>query len=210
MSHWSLYDRAAALIPFSLRERSGTVAVYYALNDDPIHAGFDFLAGLNFTVDQCRGNPVIHARVERYAGSGYRTLCGWIQVVTAVYRDSHDREEARTTTRVSVDDVPALAGSDVPYVSFGNLPQLFDAPCHNLGESAELRWMADTFLTTLPLRSRDEEIEWLLGFRWGYLEDDRPDQKPILLPLEVTDARAWNGHLPLLAREYGGWRFKGA
>jgi hypothetical protein len=93
-------------------------------------------------------------------------------------------------------------------VVHGNLPSVFDAPCLNLGDNDELTWIADTFMTTVPLRSRKEEIDWLLGFRWGYREYDPATGKPVeLLPLEVTDGRAWNQHLDFLRREFDTWAF---
>jgi hypothetical protein len=210
MSTWAFYDKATALIPFTLKGYNGKVAVYYGVNDDPIRVGFDSLTGLNFDIDQCRGYPVIHARIESYDGSGYRMLCGWIQIVTSVYLDSHDRENAHEKTFVSIDVAPSLDEANIPFASFGISPQLFDAPCLNLGNYAELRWTADTFLTTMPIRSRNEEISRLLGFRWGYTETNIPDQAPRLLPLEVTDTQVWNSHVPFLQKQYSDWRFRSA
>lgn len=210
MNNWSFYNQIAKLIPFSLSGYNGEVAIYYGINDAPVKVGFDSLTGLNFNIELCCGYPVIHARIENYEGSGYRTFCGWIQIVTSVYSNSHDKAKAQTEIFISVDIAPALHESDIPFASYGNLPQLFDAPCHNLGEFAELCWTADTFLTTVPARSRNEEISWLLGFRWGYIETDIPHQKPVLLPLEVTDAQIWNRHIPYLSKEYSKWRFKSA
>jgi hypothetical protein len=210
MSTWSFYDKVTALIPFTLKGYDGKVAVYYGVNDDPIRVGFDSLTGLNFDIDLCRGYPVIHARIKSYEGSGYRTFCGWIQVVTSVYLDSHERKNAQAETFVSVDVAPVFHDSDIPFASFGNCPQLFDAPCLNLGKYAELIWTADTFLTTMPIRSRNDEISWLLGFRWGYMETDIPDRAPRLLPLEVTATQVWNSHIPFLQKQYSDWRFKSA
>jgi hypothetical protein len=91
------------------------------------------------------------------------------------------------------------------------LPSFFDAPCLNLGNNAELTWVADTFLVTVPVRSRQEEISWLLGFRWGYQEYDNPEENPVtVLPLEVTDGDVWNSHLSFLRGELEDWRFKEA
>ncbi|MEJ5310442.1 MAG: hypothetical protein WHX52_11765 [Anaerolineae bacterium] len=207
---WPLYNQAAASIPFTLKGYKGSVAVYYGVNDDPAKVGFDALPGLNFDIALSRGYPVIHARIEQYAGSGYRMLCGWIQIITSVYRDSHDDQIAQTHTFVSTDVAPAFSELDMPFANFGYLPQLFDAPCYNLGPYAALTWTADTFLTTIPLRSKNEPIERLLGFRWGYTENNLPDQTPVLLPLEVTAADVWNNHLPHLRMEYSGWKFKAA
>jgi hypothetical protein len=209
-NNWSFYDKPTELVPFSLRGYNGKVAVYYGSNDDPQKVGYDFLAGSNFDFNMCCGYPVIHARIEQYEGSGIRTFLGWLQIVTGVRSHAHDPKKAQTATSVSVDICPTMRESDIPFYSFGSLPQVFDAPCHNLGEYAELHWTADTFLTTLPIRSRDEEISWLAGFRWGYIENDLPDQKPVLLPLEITGAQAWNRHISFLQKEYSRWRFKPA
>jgi hypothetical protein len=210
MNNWTFHDRETATIPFWLKGYDGRVSVYYGVNEDPVKVGFDSLPGLNFDIDMCRGYPVMQARIENYEGSGYRTFCGWIQVVTNTYLDSHNREKAKPETFVSLDIGPAFQESDIPFASFGNLPQFFDAPCLNLGKYAELRWTADTFLTSIPARSRNEEISWLLGFRWGYIENDIPGQKPALLPIEITDPQVWNNHLPYLREQYGNWKFKDA
>jgi len=88
---------------------------------------------------------------------------------------------------------------------------MFDAPCRNLGDNYELKWIADTFLTTVPLRARDERIRRLLGFRWGYREYDEGAKKPLaILPLEVTGVDVWNDHLPLLEGLFSEWRFSRA
>jgi hypothetical protein len=207
MKHDLLLDQPAAVIPFQLHGREGKLAVYYGVNTDPIQAGFDFLAGLNFDINLCRGYPVMHARIEEYAGSGYRTICGWVQLVTRLDQDNLDPAQARSTTTVSIDLAPAFQEVHLPFVCFGNLPQFFDAPCLNLGSSTRLVWTADTFLTTTPLRSGEEPIECLAGFRWGYIETSQPGQAPALLPLEVTGPEAWNAHLPFLREKYGDWRF---
>jgi hypothetical protein len=128
-------------------------------------------------------------------------------VVTNLRWRAHDGQQTQPEASASVDICPSMSESGLPFYAFGSLPQLFDAPCRNLGDSAELRWTADTFLTTVPLRSRDEGLSWLAGFRWGYTESDIPGQKPVLLPLEITGAQAWNEQLPVLQRECGNWRF---
>lgn len=206
---WSIYASPSAEIPFTLRDYPGILRVYYGVNTDAVKAGFDFLGGLNFNPDFCKGYPVVHARIEDYAGSGYRTVCAWIQVVTRVDIDSHDAA-ANAVITASLDIAPAFEGLGLPFVCLGNLPQFFDAPCHNLNASAELRWTADTFLTTMPMRSRDEAIQCLASFRWGYDENDLPGTLPVQHPLEVTSGDAWNHHLPFLRGEFPGWTFQDA
>jgi len=206
----SFDDRVAESIPFHLKGYDGIVSVYYGANTDPHKAGFDALPGISFDVSACLGYPVMAARIEAYHGAGYRMLCGWIQIITSVYTDSRDGGDTRTETFVSLDVAPSLQEADLPFCTFGFLPQMFDAPCLNLGDHAELRWTADTFLTTVPLRSRAEGISRLLGFRWGYIENNVPDEAPTLLPLEVTGEQAWHEHLAYLREQYGNWRFERA
>jgi len=196
-------------IPFTLNDRRGRVAVSYGPGQDPVQAGFDALPGLNFDPALCLGYPVMQAQIESYAGSGYRTLCGWIQIITRECYAKGDAEQSNLHRSRSIDLIPAMHQAGIPWVVYGNLPAIFDAPCLNLGGHAELTWIADTFMTTVPLRSRDEEVHWLLGFRWGYREYDPAAGKPVeLLPLQVTDGTMWNHHLDFLRQEFGDWTFK--
>lgn len=207
MGPWTFYNQPTACIPFSLDGYPGQVTVYYAPDDDPTRVGYDFLAGVDFDANACCGYPLIHARIEKYEGAGIRAFMGWVQVVTGAGSYSHGPDQARPETSIFVDIPPAMGASGQPFYSFGCLPQLFDAPCRNLGSYAELRWTAETFLTTLPLRSRDEPIACLAGFRWGYVESDLAGQKPVLLPLEALGPQAWSDRLPFLRQQFEGWRF---
>jgi hypothetical protein len=208
MNSWSFYENAAKLIPFTLKGYHGQVSIYYDVNDDPCKVGFDSLSGIHFNINSSLGYPVIHARVDEYEGSGYRMFCGWIQIITSIYRDSHDPKVARSKTFISTDSAPAFAGTDIPFAAYGYLPQLFDAPCLNLRGAAHLTWTADTFLTSVPLRAKNEPIEWLAGFCWGYEESDLPEAKPVLHPLKITNGNTWNRHLPYLQEQFGEWEFE--
>lgn len=207
MRHWTFYDKPARSIPFSMDGNQGRIAVFYGPNDDPARVGYDFLAEVDFDTNVCFGHPLLHARIEQYEGTGIRTFFGWIQIVTDLRWRAHDLEKAQAETSFFVDICPAMHASDIPFYSYGCLPQMFDAPCHNLGDYAEMSWTADTFLTTLPIRSREEGISWLAGFRWGYIDTDIPAQKPALLPLEITGVQNWNDQVPFLQKEYSHWRF---
>jgi hypothetical protein len=201
--HSAAADRAVS-IPFTHNGRRGSVAVTYGVTDDPRVAGFDILPGMRFDVAQCRGYPSMRGVIDSYEGEGYRTICGWIQIVTGVRTASGKPSD----TLISVDTLPAMGDIPVPFASMGNLPQMFDAPCRNLNDYDELHWTADTFLTTVPIRSRDEDIHRLLGFRWGYTENADPARHPVApLPLIVTGAEAWNALLPNLRKDYPSWRF---
>ncbi len=138
-------------------------------------------------------------------------FCGWIQIVTSIYLDSHDHAR-KPDQKPSFRQISPHHSKNLKFRLhlMGTYRSCLMHPCRNLGNYAELRWTADTFLTTVPVRSRDEEISWLAGFRWGYLENDIPDEKPTLLPLEITDGQAWNQHLAFLRQQYSHWRFKSA
>lgn len=206
MKSW--YQTRQTTIPFTLKDYPGQVTVHYGENTDPVKAGFDALDGLTLDLAETIGYPCVHATIEQYAGSGYRTLCGWIQIVTDdwyadVTEDAHPVRHA-----ISTDVAPAMASLDLPYACMGNLPQFFDAPCQNIADYARLVWMADTFLTTVPMRSRQESIRCLLGFQWGYVEYAKHLNRPVgILPLQVTGTQTWAHHLPFLRQRFPDWRF---
>ena len=175
MNMWSLYDRPTMIIPFKHCKHDGRIVIYYGENEDPVKAGFDIIPNLKFDINLCRGFPVIHARIE-YSGLGYRQLYGWIQITTNEYYRSGEKGKVKRLS--STDVVPSMQDLSFPFASFGNLPEMFDAPCYNIGNNAKLRWVADTFLTTVPRRSIEEKISYIKGFRWGYIEYANPKTEP--------------------------------
>jgi len=185
--------------------------VTYGVTEDPVTTGFDAISKLGFDPMLCRGYPTIRGVIEAYGGSGYRMLCGWIQVVTGKYYRPGSKDTEPAESETSVDRLPSMTDVDIPFAGFGNLPELFDAPCRNLNGYERLRWTADSFLTTVPMRSRNEDIQRLAGFRWGYVEYDPAAHQPVSpLPLTVTAADAWNDLLPYLRKTFTGWRFAAA
>ncbi len=209
MSIESFFQETQQTLAFSLAGCQGRIAVYYGSNDDALKAGFDIIPGIDFPTDLCQGYPVLHAQIESYAGSGYRAFCGWIQIITRECLPAPDPRQSDVQRSWSIDVAPAMRESEIPFAVFGSLPSFFDAPCRNLRETTELTWIADTFLTTMPIRSRHEEISLLAGFRWGYREFAAREKKPVtLLPLEVTNIQVWNNHLSFLRKEFSSWRFK--
>ena len=199
---------ALTSVPFTHFGRPGTLAIRYGVTVDPATVGFDVVPGLGLDTQQCRGYPIIRATIERYGGAGYRTICGWIQVVTAQHYRSGDEETTPAETSTSVDQFPSMIGVDLPFAIVGFLPELFDAPCGNLNGFARLRWTADSFLATVPLKSRTEPIRRLAGMRWGYInESARTGLSVQPLPLSITNAHAWNAQLSLLRERFPDWRF---
>jgi len=108
MSLAPFFGRSQAEIPFTLHDRPGSVAVYYGASEDATKVGFDALPGLNTPLELCLGYPVMQARIERYAGAGYRTLCAWIQVVTRHEYAPDDADGANPSVARSVDVAPSM------------------------------------------------------------------------------------------------------
>jgi hypothetical protein len=205
MNMQSLYNEPAMVIPFKHYKHDGRVVIYYGKNEDPVKAGFDIIPNLNFDINLCHGFPVMHARID-YSGHGYRQLFGWIQIITDEYYQSGEKGKFKKS--VFVDVVPSMQSFGIPFASFGYLPELFDAPCYNIGNYAKLRWVADTFLTTLPGRSIEEKISCIKGFRWGCVEYANPIQNPpSILPLQAISKDVWNSHLQLLKKQFKKWKF---
>jgi hypothetical protein len=206
-----IFHEFQKMLSFTLAGYQGSIAVYYGPDNDPVKAGFDHIPGLTIPLNLCLGYPVMQAEIESYTGSGYRMLCGWIQIITREVLAKADQGREDTHRSYSIDLIPTMNDLGSPFSTVGFLPSCFDAPCRNLGDNVKLTWTADTFLTTVPLRTRQEEISWLAGFRWGYREYAPSEEKPVeLLPLEITDVQAWNSHLAFLRNEFKSWRFQQA
>ncbi len=194
-------------IPFVASDRPGQINVSYGRVKDPVGAGFDVIPNLGFDISRTIGYPSLCASL-RYDGSGVRSLFGWIQLITNERIATTNPTSAQWRKEVSCDVLPSLMESGMPFMFFGIMPQVFDAPCRNLGQDAELRWYADTFLTNVPIRSRREPIRRIAGFRWGYVEDNTARPQPTsILPLEVTGEMTWSIHLPFLRSKYPNWEF---
>ena len=119
------------------------------------------------------------------------------------------QDDAPAEISSEVDISPNMRKLGVPFFAFGYPAEIYDAPCNNLGESAKLEWIADTFLVTQPSRVNDDTISCLLGFRWGYEESDIDGKRNVkILPLEILDCSTWNGHLPLLKENFQNWKFR--
>jgi hypothetical protein len=189
-------------------DRSGELEVRYRPLRNPVDAGFDAIPNLSFDIGLAIGYPEMTAKIIKYAGSGARTLFGWIQIVTNERISKTLPVGSKATTTTICDILPSMMGARIPFMFFGEMPQVYDAPCRNLGDSAELKWYADTFLTNVLIRSQNEPINCLAAFRWGYNEDETPRPQPIeLLPLTVEGQETWRMQVPFLKKEYPDWYF---
>lgn len=181
------------VIRFHLRGRPGRVLVRYGVNDDPARWGYPLL-GLDSLVEACRGFPVMQAEVEHDA-QGYAAVLAWIQVVRMTDLDS------RQGTAL-VDVAPQLAGLDVPYLSFGVRPVLFDAPSTT---TRNTDWDAEAFLVVTPDGVMTRRIQPLCGFGWGYRVRDG---EPAAAGLHELDAASWRRNADFLADQHPSWTFE--
>ena len=191
-------------LPFANYGYGGIVEAVYEENPGPEVSGFDLLRdAVGFDVELCRGYPMLQARVREYAGPHYGRYVGWIQVITERrYRSPKDRTGV-TGSQVDLSEKERALG--YPFFAFGYPADFFDAPCHNLGGDAKLCWTADAFLVGYPCRMNGETVRFLVGMRWGYDEDAGGCTR--IHPITAIDSAVWNGHLPLLRRDFPGWEF---
>jgi hypothetical protein len=181
-------------IPFQLRGHSGKVLIDYGTNRDPARWGFDLL-NLPFDTKTTIGFPVFDATVE-YEARGYRALMGWIQLVTV-----HDTKTGQEST--TIDQLPILRESDLPFFEIGVSPGAFDAPGPNPPRTDET-WTAHTFLVFCPDVGRTRRVKALVGVRWGHvLTDGHANPRP----LERVSLSEWTRLAPVLRTTYPRWEF---
>ncbi|MBI4926461.1 MAG: hypothetical protein HY835_01760 [Anaerolineae bacterium] len=199
------YTENKMIIPFTHLDRSGEVLVRYDPIQDPVVAGFDQFHGPYFDMHKSIGYPMMHASIHQYAGTGVRAFMGWIQIIRDTFNEGKDSQRVE----VDVDVSPDMRRCGVPFYSYGMLPQIFDAPNNNVGNETSLRWVEDTYLTSMP-NGKHPAITFILGFRWGYVEYHETENKPVeILPLQRLDQRNWLEDLPLLRENFPSWNFAG-
>lgn len=118
-----------------------------------------------------------------------------------------DKEPYKVEIEVDLPDNMRKLG--VPFFGIGYPAEIYDAPCNNLGGDAKLEWTAETFLVTQPSPINNNIISYSAGFRWGYEEWDASGKRNVkILPIEKIDSSSWNGHLPMLRRDFSNWKFQ--
>jgi hypothetical protein len=176
-----------------LRDVPGRVVIRYGVNEDPGRWGYPLL-GLGYDPDISRGFPVIEAAVDHPA-EGYAAFLAWIQVVRYQVLDDGGPEV------VVFDRAPQLADIELPYMTFGIKPSLFDAPSI---VARDVNWRAAAWLTysTDCLMTRDVRV--LCGFLWGY---QLRAGVPSPTPLTPSGADEWRDTCELLRSEFPSWQF---
>jgi hypothetical protein len=188
-------DPLTTIIDFELRGRPGRVIVRYGVNEDPDRWGYP-LVGMDGLVEVSRGFPVVQADVELDV-EGYGAVLAWVQVVRMTDLDSGEGE-------AFVDLAPQLKGLDLPYMSFGVRPTLFDAPSTT---AENMNWDAHALLAVSPDCVMTRRLELLCGFSWGYrLRNSEPKS----VALEKLSSLSWSQDLTFLRDQHASWTFEDA
>ena len=193
------------VVPFSFRGAEGAVTVSYRANDDPERWGYAVL-GLPWPSSLARGLPVIEARVAAPL-EGYAAVMAWIQVVRIQVLESSKPlvagvDKAPSGDHAWVDGPPQLRGLGVPFVSFGHLPTLFDAPAST---ESDIRFIADSFLTATPDALMSRHSCPIVGLRWGYATRGADERE--LVDIALLAEADWAKALPVLEEAFPDWRF---
>ena len=185
---------------FKLNGKKGVIHIDYAINNDVYESGFDMLTHLGFDVNMCIGYPTIHASIKDFDATGYRRLCGWIQVLKCEYFHTHE-ETSPTDTKFFIDSLPNY---ELPFFAYGYPAELYDAPCNNLIAPYEkLIWTAYTYLVTMPTHLTQNTISFISGFKWGYTEwNELGTRKVTLTPFQELSYSNWKNNLELLEEQF--------
>ena len=185
-------------MPFELRGVKNIIEVVYKANDSVSESGFDTLTDLPFDPSFCLGYPAMYAYVKDMKSTGYRRVCGWIQLVHREYYSSCELDSPDEDV-ISVDTIDA---SNI-YSGYGSPAEIYDAPCYNLNGNAKGKWTAYTYLVDAPCRMNGYKMIYLAGFKWGYFEDMK-DGKPCpeMQNIAEIDITKWRKHIPYMKAQF--------
>ncbi len=176
-------------IPFRLRNKENNVIVEYKEMQSPEESGFRAL-NVPFDVNKCIGYPMVHAYLDDINLKGYERYCGFIQIMRREEYNTVAQEE-RVNVRYELDCPSTIR----PYFCVGYPAELFDAPCNNLGDNKKLIWTAYTYLVDPPSRMNDNQLTFLAGFSWGYVEST--DGVECIIDFKVLSEKDWEMHRSL-------------
>lgn len=182
-------------IPVQIRGTATILIVEYKESTSAQESGFDAFIDLPFSLDSCKGYPMMHAYFEDMQLSGYNRYCGFIQLIERQEYKMVEGEEIYTIN-LTIDGIEEMLKAGNPYFCYGYPAEIFDAPCKNLGNCDRLIWKAYTYLVDMPTRINDNKLSYLTGFSWGYKENKSGPQK--LLDLEILDNTKWIKHCKII------------
>lgn len=177
-------------INFNLRGKENKISIDYQKIPSAQESGFIALK-LPFDVNDCIGYPMLHAYFENINLYGYERYCGWIQIIERRdYSDINAKEPANISYELDIAEEMKI--HKIPYFAYGYPAEFFDAPCKNLGGSEKLDWRAYTYLVDLPSRMNENQLVFLAGFSWGYMEDKNGNVQ--LLDFNILSEDKWIEH----------------
>lgn len=180
-------------IPFQLRNKENNLIVEYSEMKNQEEAGFGALR-VPFDENQCIGYPMLHAYFENLTLNGYERYCGFIQIMRWEEIKTVNGEEQR-----SIRYEPDCTDMIRPYFCVGYPAELFDAPCNNLRDNEKLIWTAYTYLVDPPSRMNENQLTFLAGFSWGYVESTNGVEG--ILDFQVLCEKDWEEHKKFIGTE---------
>jgi len=130
--------------------------------------------------------------------TGYRRLCGWIQLIHREYYSSFDVELPDENV-VSID----IADPDNIYFGYGYPAEIYDAPCNNLNGKIKGKWTAYTYLVDVASRMTEYKMCFLAGFQWGYEEEMKDSNLLVQMQdIKEIDITQWHKHIPHMKAEF--------
>lgn len=177
-------------IPFNLSGKESKICIDYQKMQSAQASGFTALK-LPFDVSNCIGYPMLHAYIETANLYGYERYCGWIQIIERKDYFSVYMEQP-TSISFELDVADEMRIHKCPYFAYGYPAEFFDAPCMNLNNSEKLDWRAYTYLVDMPSRRNGNQIGFLAGFSWGYMEDINGNVQ--LLDFMILHEDEWREH----------------
>ncbi|MCH5249961.1 MAG: hypothetical protein J1E98_08505 [Lachnospiraceae bacterium] len=177
-------------IPFHLRNKENILTIDYREISSAAESGFSALK-LPFDVNECVGNPMLHAYFENLNLNGYERYCGFIQVIKREeYPSINDEVPAKVVYELDASE--EMQEHKWPYFAYGYPAEFFDAPCHNLNNNEKILWRAYTYLVDIPSRMNNNQLLFLAGFSWGYIENIKGEVQ--LLDFEELSENDWLEH----------------
>lgn len=192
-------------IPFTLYNQKGIIDVQYGKNKSVSESGFDLLKHLKFDLNMCIGYPTIHIKINEFEATGYKRMCGWIQILELDYFNSKDSINYDTRRYV----IDSSSSMNSPFFCQGYPAELYDAPCNNLGSCFKLSWKARTYLVTCPESFNNNTISFIAGVKWGYDEQRTKDNelKVEIHDISQTDYNNWKKDIDILKSEFPSYSY---
>ena len=184
-------------IPFAFKGIPNMLEVAYKASESNAETGFDMF-DLPFDPAICIGYPTIHACIKDMKNTGYRRLCGWIQLVKLEYFSSEKLDKPYNIELFIDTSDPAKI-----YFAYGYPAELYDAPCYNIGSNVKGTWTAYTYLVDVASELNNNTISFLAGVQWGYTEEMKNGNLHVqMFDIKEIDITQWREHIPQMKADF--------